>query len=55
MARVDQRKFAFDLVMGQHNREPGRSPRLNMTRFHSVFAPNSAHRAQVTPAKRGKG
>ena len=30
-------------------------PRVNLTRFHGVFAPNSAHRAQVTLAKRGKG
>jgi hypothetical protein len=30
-------------------------PRVNLTRFHGVFAPNSAHRAQVTRAKRGKG
>ena len=30
-------------------------PRVNLIRFHGVFAPNSAHRAQVTPAKRGKG
>ena len=30
-------------------------PFANLTRFHGVFAPNSAHRAQVTPAKRGKG
>ena len=30
-------------------------PRVNLTRFHGVFAPNSTHRAQVTPAKRGKG
>jgi hypothetical protein len=30
-------------------------PRVNLTRFHGVFAPNSAHRAQVTPAKRAKG
>ncbi len=29
-------------------------PRFNLTRFHGVFAPNSKHRAQVTPAKRGK-
>jgi hypothetical protein len=29
-------------------------PRVNLTRFHGVFAPNSAHRAQVTPTKRGK-
>ena len=26
---------------------------VNLTRFHGVFAPNSAHRAQVTPAKSG--
>ena len=30
-------------------------PRVNLTRFHGVFAPNSQHRARVTPAKRGKG
>ena len=30
-------------------------PRVNLTRFHGVLGPNSAHRAQVTPAKRGKG
>jgi hypothetical protein len=30
-------------------------PRVNLTRFHGVFAPNSAHRARVTPAKRSKG
>ncbi len=29
-------------------------PRVNLTRFHGVFAPNSKWRAQVTPAKRGK-
>jgi len=29
-------------------------PRVNLTRFHGIFAPNSKHRAQVTPAKRGK-
>lgn len=29
-------------------------PRVNLTRFHGVFAPNSKHRVQVTPAKRGK-
>ena len=27
-------------------------PRVNLTRFHGVFAPNSAQRARVTPAKR---
>jgi hypothetical protein len=26
-------------------------PRVNLTRFHGVVAPNSAHRARVTPAK----
>jgi ribosomal protein S27E len=30
-------------------------PRVNLTRYHGVFAPNSAHRALITPAKRGKG
>jgi hypothetical protein len=30
-------------------------PRVNLTRFHGVFAPNSKHRARVTPGKRGKG
>lgn len=30
-------------------------PRVNLTRFHGVFTPNSKHRAWVTPAKRGKG
>jgi len=30
-------------------------PRVNLTRFHGVFAPNSKHRALVTPAKLGKG
>ena len=30
-------------------------PRVNLTRFHGVFAPNSTYRARVTPAKRGRG
>jgi hypothetical protein len=30
-------------------------PRVNVTRFHGVFAPNSKHRIDVTPAKSGKG
>jgi len=30
-------------------------PRVKLTRFHGVFAPNSKHRVQVTPAKRGRG
>jgi len=30
-------------------------PRVNLTRFHGVFAPNSTLRAQITPAQRGKG
>jgi hypothetical protein len=29
--------------------------RVNLTRFRGVFAPNSKHRARVTPAKRGRG
>ena len=28
-------------------------PRVNLTGFHGVFAPNSGYRAPVTPAKRG--
>jgi hypothetical protein len=30
-------------------------PRANLTRYHGVFAPNSAQRARVTRAGRGKG
>ena len=30
-------------------------PRVNLTRYHGVFAPNSAHRALFTRAGRGKG
>lgn len=30
-------------------------PRVNLTRFHGVLAPNSKDRINVTPAKRGKG
>jgi hypothetical protein len=30
-------------------------PRVNLTRFHGVFAPNRKHRVHVTPARRGKG
>ena len=30
-------------------------PRVNLTRFHGIFAPNSKYRALVTPAKRGRG
>jgi len=29
-------------------------PRVNLTRFHGVFAPNSKHRTLVTPTRRGK-
>ncbi len=29
-------------------------PRINLTRYNGVFAPNSKYRALVTPAKRGK-
>ena len=29
-------------------------PRVNLTRFHGVFAPNSKYRSKVTPARRGK-
>jgi Putative transposase len=30
-------------------------PRVNLTRFYGVFAPNSKHRTGITPARRGKG
>ena len=30
-------------------------PRVNLTRFHGVLAPNNKHRAWVTPAKAGQG
>jgi len=30
-------------------------PRVNLTRYHGVFASNSKHRALVTPGGRGKG
>jgi len=30
-------------------------PRVNLTRFHGVFAPNSSYRARITPARRGRG
>ena len=29
-------------------------PKVNLTRFHGVFAPNSKHRILVTPARRGQ-
>jgi len=29
-------------------------PRVNLTRFHGVFAPNSRYRAHITPAGRGR-
>ena len=29
-------------------------PRVNLTRFHGVFAPNNHLRAQVTPGQRGR-
>ena len=29
-------------------------PRVNLVRYHVVFAPNSPHRAAVTPARRGR-
>jgi hypothetical protein len=30
-------------------------PRVHLTRFHGILAPNSKYRALVTPAQRGKG
>lgn len=29
-------------------------PRINLTRYHGVFAPNSHLRARVTPGQRGR-
>ena len=29
-------------------------PRINLTRYHGVLAPNSPQRGEVTPGKRGK-
>ena len=29
-------------------------PRVNLTRFHGVLAPNHRYRGEVTPARRGK-
>ncbi|NDY95504.1 hypothetical protein G3I74_07185 [Wenzhouxiangella sp. C33] len=34
---------------------PGSSPGQVLTRFHGVFAPISAYRARITPARRGRG
>jgi hypothetical protein len=28
---------------------------MHLTRYHGVFAPHSQHRAEVTPAQRGRG
>jgi len=30
-------------------------PRVNLTRYHGIFAPSSRLRGQITPARRGKG
>ena len=30
-------------------------PRVNLTRFHGVFAPHSKYRARVTPSRAGQG
>ena len=29
-------------------------PRVSLTKFHGLFAPNSRYRAQITPAGRGR-
>jgi hypothetical protein len=34
---------------------PVPNPRVNLPRFHGVFAPNSRYRGRVTRAKRGRG
>lgn len=31
------------------------TPRMQLTRYHGVFAPHSNYRAAVTPAQRGRG
>src|SRR5262249_17465321 len=31
------------------------SPRVNLTRFHGVFAPNACLRSKIVPALRGRG
>jgi hypothetical protein len=32
-----------------------KAPRVNLTRFHGIFAPNHRLRAQIVPGKRGRG
>ena len=53
-----QRVYARDGCIPDANparTAPVPEPRVNLRRFHGVFAPNHKHRAGVTPAKRGKG
>jgi hypothetical protein len=57
-------KRCLDVAPGKATLRAGRKPesaalvpkpRVNLTRFHGVLAPNSTHRVQVTPAQRSKG
>lgn len=47
--------LAYPPLFLNHDRYESYPPRVNLTRFHGVFAPNSKHRIHVTPAKRGIG
>jgi hypothetical protein len=54
---VSQRKFSLlpaQLTQTAIVPQLASLPGVNLTRYHGVFAPNSAFRAQVTPARRGK-
>jgi hypothetical protein len=42
-------------VWARENYELVPKPRVNLTRYHGVFAPNSSYRARVTPARRDRG
>jgi len=43
-------------IIPQYHRLAALVPRsrVNLTRYHGVFPPNSRHRVSVTPARRGK-
>lgn len=45
----------FALALKADRRTRGDFALKSLSRFHGVFAPNSRHRALVTPAKRGRG
>jgi len=52
MSSLNRWALLPELIAKSSALAPG--PRVHLTRFHGVFAPNSKHRVQVTPAKRGK-